>query len=118
MLEQPNKTFIVPAYTDIYFYRTNKKNFQKKKSKNGYFANYLLTKKFFRSNHPTNSFIFLGKYSKKLASIKIGSDSPHKIFEYIGFDDLITFGVNWNGSNSFHVAEYLSGISKQILHVI
>ncbi len=116
MLEQPNKTFIIPSYTNIFFYKTKKKNFfqKKKKSKNGYFCNYLLSKKkIFRSNHPTNSFIFLGKYAKKLASIQIDFESPHKIFEYIGFNDLNTFGVNWNGSNSFHVAEYLSGISKR-----
>jgi len=118
MKNQKNKTFVIPCYTNIFLYRTNKKKFffNKRESKNGYLSNYLINKKgVFRSNHPTNSFLFIGKNAKKFASYDIKNCSPHKIFEFIGFENLISFGINWNGSNTFHVAEYISGVSKKNL---
>ena len=109
-------TFIIPAFTNIYAFKNGKENFyyRKRKSNLGYFPNYLIKKKnVHRSLHPTNSYIFIGKNAKKYSKIEDYKSSPHKIFETIGLNNIITLGINYKGSVSFHVAEYQSKISKK-----
>ncbi len=115
-LKNDNFTFIIPCFTNIYAFNNGKIDFfhKRKKSNLGYFSNYLLKKKkIYRSSHPTNSYIFIGKNALKYSRIQHYNSSPHKIFETIGFDKIVTLGINYKGSVSYHVAEYQNKISKR-----
>ena len=111
-------TFLIPTFSDVYLYRTNKMNYfsKFKKSKNGIFANYLIKSKIGkRSNHPTNSFYFVGKKADIFSSMHDHTSSPFEILLKIGIDKISFINIDYQVVPSLHLSEYLNGISKKNL---
>ena len=111
-------TFLIPTFTDAYLYRTNKKLFfnKNKKSKNGFFANYIIKSKIgIRSSHPTNSFYFIGNKAKTFSLMQTYKSSPFEILFKLNIKKLSFISIDYQSTPSLHLSEYLTGVSKKNL---
>ena len=118
----PEGTLIAPSYTDCSFlFRDPNKIFNLSlKSDSGALSNLMLTHPdAYRSSHPTNSCVAIGKYSKDILlshTPKSGAYDPFKsIIEMNGKIALIGCGTNNPGFPTVHYAEVELGYHKKLI---